>query len=220
MSPRGAITFVFDDGYESTYTNVLPLLHQYNFPGVFALPLKTEKLQTQENRQIRPYEKWQDIQKHGHELAAHSITHADLTKLEPKDLTHELTVPARTLPATTLIYPGGAHNDNVVEEAKKIYSAARTVRKGFESLPPQNPWQLKTYNFTRKNFSAAKANLLALLAFLTNSWLIETFHIVDNEEKEKTHAVSEDDFAAHLAFVQRLSIQVATIAQIIKPHKP
>ncbi len=218
MSTRGVITFVFDDGYEQVYQNVVPLLRQYNIPAVFALALDAERLENTEQRKIRPYPRWLHLRTEGHELAAHSVTHTNLTKVPHKQREDELKRPAEALNASTFVYPGGAYNDEVIELAKKYFTSARTIQPGFESLRPQKPYALKSYNFSRRNFSVYKVNALALWAYSTNSWFIETYHMIDDDEHEKMHTVRTEDLARHLRFVSRLPIAVKTIRDVINSN--
>ena len=212
---RGRITFTFDDGYEAVYQNALPLLEKYKFPGVFAIPLNYQKVELTEHAAIRPWQKWLEIKNRGHEIAAHSVNHISLTHRSPIDLDIELKEPKEKLGATTLVYPGGAFDEAVVEATKKYYSAARTVVRAFEGIPPDNNFHLKSYNWTRRNFSVGKANLLALWAYLTNSWLIETFHMVDDNDTRLVHTVRTQDLDKHLQFVSKLPIHVKTISQVM-----
>ena len=220
LPTRGVITFVFDDGYERVYKNVLPILNKHNMPGVFALPLdgsaveKSERARENPFQPIRPWQEWLAIQHEGHEIASHSNTHPDLTTLTEHELNSEIAYPAQTLNATTFVYPGGGHNDTVVEATKAHYAAARTVLRGFETLPPKNPWRLKTFNFSRNNFTLLKANMFAVWAYLTNSWLIETYHMIHDDTSEMVHTVKTNDFKKHVAFIARLPIAVKTIKDI------
>lgn len=214
---RGAVTLVFDDGYQHVYDNVVPILNRYNIKAVFALPLETKQLSTEQPAPLMPWPKWLHLREQGHEIAAHGIMHQDLTKISTSELMNELILPAEKLSATTLVYPGGAVNDRVATAAKKHYLAARSTKHGFESIRPSNLMQLKTYNFTRNNFSTAKANLLVLFAYLTNNWLIETFHIIDNQETEAVHAVNLSEFERHVRFLSKLSIRTETICEMVAP---
>lgn len=213
MFKRGVITFVFDDGYERVYQNALPLLNRYRLPAVFALTINAPRLtKAKEYRSLRPWPQWLSVREQRHEIAAHTVSHIDLTKVSREQLDYELRQSAALLKATTLVYPGGAFNDTVVEAAKKYFTAARTIAKGFESIPPRDPLRLKVMkNYSRNNFSVLKANLFVLWACLTNSWLIETYHMIDDNDQEMIHAVKTADFARHLAFVSRLPINVKTI---------
>jgi peptidoglycan/xylan/chitin deacetylase (PgdA/CDA1 family) len=216
MKQRGMVTFVFDDGYQAVYDEVVPLLQQYQTPAVFAVPLQSEVVAQQTQTPTLSADVWMQLVKEGHEVAAHGQSHRDLTTLTEAELESELAEPARYLKASTLVYPGGAHNDRVAAAAKHYYRAARTVVHGFESVSPQNPWRLKTYDFTQANFSVWKANLLVLWAWLTNRWLIETYHVVSRQPSQLSHYVSLSDFSAHLKFVSRLPVAVKTIKQALE----
>ncbi len=218
MTPRGTITFTFDDGYEAVYQNALPLLERYNFKGVFAIPLNYQKVEQTEGAKVRPWPDWLPIRERGHEIAAHSVNHVNFTKLSPPELNQELQEPKNKLGAATLVYPGGAFNDAVIEAAEKYYSAARTVVRGLEGIPTANGMQLKSFNWTRNNFSPAKANLLALWAYCTNSWLIETFHMIDDHDTKLVHSVKTTDLDKHLKFVSKLPVYVRTIQEVISSH--
>jgi peptidoglycan/xylan/chitin deacetylase (PgdA/CDA1 family) len=210
MKTRGAITLVFDDGYQCIFDHVVPYLNQKNIPAVFAIPLENKRLSTTEGKPTILWEKWLPLKKQGHEIAAHSITHTDLTTLSAKELEKELKEPSQALGATTVVYPGGAVNDTVVATAQRYYHAGRTVQRGLETVPPANPLQLRTLNFTQRNFSALRANMWALSAALTGRWLIETYHLVE-ENPTTLHSVPLLDFMAHIRFIKKLPVTIDTI---------
>jgi peptidoglycan/xylan/chitin deacetylase (PgdA/CDA1 family) len=215
---RGVITFVFDDGYERVWRNAVPLLRQHRMPAVFALSLSAQHLEKSAQSKIKPWSQWVPLRDEGHELASHSVSHPNLTELSASQLERELSKAAHQLSASTLVYPGGAFNDLVVEAARRYYTAARTVHHGLETIPPADPMRLKSYNFSRKNFSVLRANILASLAWLTNSWLIETYHMVDDEEGEMIHWVKTNQLKQHLSFVAHLPIAVKTIKEVIRSN--
>lgn len=215
MNKRGIVTFTFDDGYQKVFETVSALLEKYQMRGVFALALNHAEIERTEKRPVTPWQEWMKIKSRGHEIAAHSVNHVNLTQLPPEQLDQELREPQEKLGATTLVYPGGAYNDQISAIAKQFYSAGRTVVRGFEKTSPQNPLQLKSYNWTRHNFSVPKANLLALWTYLTNSWLIETFHMIDDNGTDLIHSVKTSDLDKHLKFVSKLPLHVGTIQEII-----
>jgi peptidoglycan/xylan/chitin deacetylase (PgdA/CDA1 family) len=222
LPTRGVVTLVFDDGYERVYNNVLPVLDAHKLPGVFALPINGDKIddlnvQKKPVRQpIRPWSDWLNIEKQGHEIASHSLTHPDLVTLSDEQLDLELAKPRQVLHAQTFVYPGGSHDERVVNKTKQHYKAARTVLRGFETIPPKDPWRLKTFNFSRNNFKVWKANMFALWAYLTNSWMIETYHLIHEDTSEMVHTVKTDEFARHMAFIARLPVAVKTIKEVIE----
>jgi peptidoglycan/xylan/chitin deacetylase (PgdA/CDA1 family) len=215
MLQRGIITLVFDDGYASVKHNVVPALDRRGIAAVFAIPLSTTSPPQEAAPPTTAWPSWIELKKQGHEIAAHSLSHVDLTRLPDNELDRQLREPAQTLGATTLVYPGGAHNDRVVHAAHRYYRAARTVVRGFEKSTPAAPMRLKSFNFTRNNFSVMRANLLAVWAWLTNSWLIETYHEVSSDESDYQHTVPLRGFQKHLSFITALPIKIRTIENVM-----
>lgn len=214
---RGALTFVFDDGYAEIYDRVLPLLHELGIRAVFAVPVRSDTVATAEHAPVIQLAQWQQAcVADGHELAAHGVDHRPLTSLSPEQLARDLTETKQQTGATTLVYPGGAHDARVRRDAAAVYAAARTTRWGMERLPPLDPYALKTYNATRKNFSLWRWNVRLLLACLRNRWCIETFHRV-TADPQPFHAVPPDRLARHLRFARRLPIRIVTICDVL--HK-
>lgn len=215
MKSRGLVSLVFDDGYTSVFSNIVPLLEKYALPGVFAIALDGNRIAETENRPVTPLTDWLALASRGHEIAAHSVTHRNLTTLSTAELEIELDQPVTQLHATTLVYPGGAFDAQVKQMAALHYQAARTTRKGFSTLPPIDRYALPTYNFTKDNFSAWQANLLASWAWLTDSWLLETYHLVGDPDPAMVHNVPLADFEQHLKFLSWLPVRVDTIKNIL-----
>ncbi len=220
--PRGVITFVFDDGYQAVYGHVLPLLRGHGMRAVFAVPVDTERLARAESAPVAPLDDWKRAcAEGGHELAAHGVTHRALPPLSDAELETELKAAREATGATTLVYPGGAHDDRVVAAARRHFRAARTVRAGFETLPARAPHRLRSFVATKQNFQVWKWNLRALWAWLKNSWLIETFHdvAIGNLKLEirnwPQHTVPLAALERHIRFVRRLPIRIATIREIL-----
>lgn len=214
MKKRGRITFVFDDGYQHILEDIVPLLNSHGIKAVFAIPTSPAKT-VMDNEKLASIETWASVATAGHEIAAHSVTHPNLTTLHTQELEEELR-PAEQLSITTLVYPGGAYNEDVVIMAKKYYRAARGVKKGFEDLFPKDLFSLKTFNFTKYNFSVLKANIAALYAWIVNCWLIETYHVVKDNAPLSKYAVSRQDFIKHLEFVKQLPLEITTIQDVTK----
>ena len=215
MKSRGAVTLVFDDGYREVYNLVLPLLARYGVHAVFAVPLNPIDGKIS-GHAVASVQDWQKAaKKGGHELAAHGISHTSLVSLSPTELAKELQEPQKFLSATTIIYPGGAHNDEVVSLANNYYTAGRTVLYGLETLPPKDPMRLHTINFTKRNFSVVRANIHALRAFLQNKWLIETYHFVSDRPSSLMHSTLLSDLEDHVQFIASLPIRIGTIKEIL-----
>lgn len=227
MIRRGVLTLVFDDGYRAVYDRVLPLLRRYGIRAVVAVPTDTAALERAEGAPVASFEEWKRACTLGsHELAAHGVTHRALTTLSDVELHQELRRGRDATAATTLVYPGGAHDDRVVAATERLYRAARTVLPGLETIPPRAPHRLRSTVSTRGNFQVWKWNLRALWAWLTNRWLIETHHNVAFGDglwatgHGKRHTIPLDAFERHLRFVRRLPIRIATIREIVHAERP
>jgi peptidoglycan/xylan/chitin deacetylase (PgdA/CDA1 family) len=83
--PRRPIVVSFDDGYESQYRNAFPVLRKLGWPGVVNLVTKNEKPAWG----LRPA-KVRSLIGAGWEIDAHTISHLDLTSLDPASLRHEV----------------------------------------------------------------------------------------------------------------------------------
>lgn len=213
MKTRGAVTLVFDDGYRAVYEQILPLLRDYNVRAVFAVPLSTAPIANQE---VASPEEWLAAATHdGHEIVAHGIGHTDLTTLSNTALERELSEPAEILRTSTLIYPGGAHDDRVIDAAQKHYKAARTVLYGLNDMKPKDPMRLRTINFSKRNFSVLRANIHALRVYIHNKWLIETYHMVNQKPSDLLHSVVLEDLRAHLDFLTSIPVKITTIEEMI-----
>ena len=214
----GVLSLTFDDGYRHILDDIVPFLDEADLPGVFAIPIDRSAVETTEGLAVAAVSEWLDRAGDKHELAAHGASHQPLTKLQGEELVAELEKPHQALNASSLVYPGGAHDDSVVAIAEQYYTVARTTDYGFESRRPTDLMRLKTFNYKRTNWSLFKANVRVLWAWLTNRWLIETYHIVD-DSSAAAYAVPLSDFKKHVRFIQRLGIPVRTLSQAVESSK-
>ncbi|HKI77645.1 MAG TPA: polysaccharide deacetylase family protein [Ignavibacteriaceae bacterium] len=84
---KAAFSLTFDDGYESQYNNARPILNSYGFNGTFFVI--TGSLVHQGEEKIWRYGTWEEFAEmaaEGHEIAAHTVTHPDLTKINIGDI--------------------------------------------------------------------------------------------------------------------------------------
>lgn len=217
---RGFLSLVFDDGYQDVLQYVVPLLQKQKIRATFAVPIETERVAQIHGVPIAPLNVWKEAcSRDGHELAAHGVTHRSLTALSDQELTQELQDSQSATGATTLVYPGGAFDERVQREAARLFRVARTTQWGTESLPPRDPYALRTLNATGKNFRAWKFRPRELQSVLMNGWVIETFHRVTPTPKD-FHDVLLDDFAAHLSWLSHLPLRIATIRDVMHDASP
>ncbi len=172
----GMVSFTFDDGYRSIYTNGLPILDAAGIKstqaiittGTYTDPAYMTKAQVKA------------MAANGHEIASHSRTHPDLVTLSLAKATAEITGSKSDLlglgiTATSFMYPYGSYNDAVIALVKGAgYKGARTVDEGYNT-PLSNPYKILSQNVNNDvPFSTIKGWLDTARADKT--WLVLTLH--------------------------------------------
>jgi peptidoglycan/xylan/chitin deacetylase (PgdA/CDA1 family) len=109
--PRKPIVISFDDGYGSQERNAMPILRSFGWPGV--LNIEVENLSIAggiTKAQVR------HLIAAGWEIDAHTLTHRDLTTLDPVTVRHEVAGSRAALrrvfhvPVDNFAYPVGRYN--------------------------------------------------------------------------------------------------------------
>jgi peptidoglycan/xylan/chitin deacetylase (PgdA/CDA1 family) len=141
--PRHPVVVSFDDGYDSQYRAARPILRRLGWPGV--LNLEVHNLHVAgglSDRQVR------EMLAAGWELAAHTITHPDLTTVGPARLDREVAGSRAALrrrfgvPVRFFCYPSGRY-DAATERAVGAagFSGATTTVAGI-ATPHGDPFAL------------------------------------------------------------------------------
>lgn len=130
--PAHPIVVSFDDGYRSQAVTAAPILASHRWPGVINLTLRN----TSDSWGLPPGQV-RRLLAAGWELAAHSATHPDLTKVDETRLRQEVAGSRTTLqrifhvPVEFFCYPAGRLDDRVVAAVRAAgYSGATTTGPG------------------------------------------------------------------------------------------
>jgi peptidoglycan/xylan/chitin deacetylase (PgdA/CDA1 family) len=142
MNGQG-VALTFDDGYESVYTQVFPEMSERGitgtvFPVVGSIGRDNRwdvRLSLRRFRHLS-WEHLSELSRAGFEIGSHTMTHRDLTRLDPRTLAGELRDSRRMLEdrlgtgVRSVAFPFGRHNPRVIGEALEAgYSC------GFTSCP-------------------------------------------------------------------------------------
>ena len=123
----GAVSFTFDDGYTSQAATVVNELNIRGLKGTFFVITGSDWI----NSHV-PWSSWQGLVAQGHEVAAHTVTHTDLTTISEGEMRWEMTesqaaimqnVPGQA--CASLSYPTTASNATVQAAASDYFVAAR-----------------------------------------------------------------------------------------------
>jgi peptidoglycan/xylan/chitin deacetylase (PgdA/CDA1 family) len=139
--PPKPIVVSFDDGYLSDYQIALPALRRLRWPGVLNLLVDNVRpgdlTRGEVNRLLAA----------GWELDAHTVSHADLTTLDPTRLRYEVAGSRRYLrntfdqPVDFFCYPAGRYDAQVVAAVRVAgYLGATTEQPGVAR--PSEPYTL------------------------------------------------------------------------------
>ncbi len=144
LGPGKPIVLSFDNGYQSQYTQALPVLRGLGWVAeeniqLTGLPPSQGGLGQQEIR---------DMVKAGWELDTQGFSHADLIALSPAQLHYQVAVARRVVqrrydvPVNWFCYPSGHYNATVVAEVRAAgYTGSTTVIPGW-AHPRDDPYRL------------------------------------------------------------------------------
>jgi peptidoglycan/xylan/chitin deacetylase (PgdA/CDA1 family) len=143
--PRGKpVVLSFDNGYQSQYTQALPILRRYGWVGVENLQLSglPPSQGGISEAQVR------GLIAAGWELDTQGYSHAELTTLSAAELHYQVTVAREALqhrygvPVNWFCYPSGHYDAAVIAEVKAAgYVGSTTVLPGWAS-PSGDPYRL------------------------------------------------------------------------------
>ncbi|MCH8326143.1 MAG: polysaccharide deacetylase family protein, partial [Bacteroidetes bacterium] len=136
---KSALSFSFDDSYQTHYINVRPILNQFGFPGTFYLiaDLINDDHPAQWRYGVWP--QFLEMAQEGHEMAAHTMTHPNLTGLNVGDETTPGTIKYELYQSKIIIeekieqdvismaYPFTEHNATVDNITSLYYENGRAM---------------------------------------------------------------------------------------------
>lgn len=131
--PSAPAVVTFDDGLRSTIENALPILEDHDVPAThYLVPgLFGESF---EGSRVMDREGVSELVARGHEIGAHTMTHPDLTAVDPGIARREIAESREALAAITgekpitFAYPYGAFDESVVRRTREAgYETATTV---------------------------------------------------------------------------------------------
>lgn len=217
IKSRSKIMFTFDDGLQSVYNNVTPILTANNQRATVYVITNIVNVcsSTSSIEWCSRYMNWSElanIYNLGWDISSHTSTHPYLSRLDKKDLNTELADSYINLTAHGFIrsakfiaYPYGDYNDNIINAVKSNgYLMGRTieVRKNFSHLSVDDPDDL--YYKMTVNYLG---NMTTMTYFM--SWVNQTI-----EEKGAmifwTHDVADNSSGTNISTFRQMSNYVAS----------
>lgn len=122
-----AVVLVFDDGWASEYSNARPILDKYGFKATFSIVCTYVG-----NDNYMTWRQIKELQRAGHDIESHSMTHKDLTTLSTEELDYEVGQSKQCLLEHGIDsrifvtpYNAGWQNTNVIDAISRYYDFAK-----------------------------------------------------------------------------------------------
>ncbi len=210
------ISITFDDGWESIYASALPLLQKYGL--ITTQYLISGTLNTDEYMTTAMVQAFIAA---GHEIGSHTVTHADLAKLTPAELSAELENSRNTLQqmfgvsvAESIASPYGSYSAATVAAIKQVYQSHRTTDIGYNSKDNFNPYNILIQHINTDTTPEEVATWIAK-AKAEKTWLVLVYHKVMNGGTADDYAVTPSDLDTELNMIKASGIEVKTISQAL-----
>ncbi len=198
LSPSAKVSFTFDDGLSSTYTNAMPTLSKYGLTGTEYVITGCVGMTTAPNtcraNTDTTYMSWDQIatmQNNGWEIGSHTVTHPYLATKDATDgqpnvltaaqVTQELTqsktdLAAHGINATDFSTPYGDYNNAVLAQIAKYYASQRGFAdQNNNDWPAYNDYIINDYQ-VEGTTTVAQVEAKIDDAIANNRWLVLTMH--------------------------------------------
>lgn len=216
------ISVTFDDGFESTYKDALPILQkhgirttQYILSGVESNPL---------------YLSWDQvraIQKAGHEIGCHTITHPDLTTVSSQEVMRQLTGCKTTMqqeigmPVTDFASPYGAENAQTLAEIKQVFASQRNVygdsSNGVTNVDVNTAQYFNPNDIigmtVKRTTKLSEIQEMIDFTIKNNGWAVLTYH--QSDDGPSKYALDPQVLDAQMSLLQHSSVRIVTVRQAI-----
>ena len=146
------VLLTFDDGYENNYTELFPILRDYNVKATVFVVART--LDTDNHLTTAQL---QEMQESGLvSIQSHSYSHSNLTKLSGSEVLWECQSTQLAIARITghvpfvLSYPYGKMNDSVEAQARKVYQFGVCVQRSpYGYITGNNPYRIYRHEVVR-----------------------------------------------------------------------
>jgi peptidoglycan/xylan/chitin deacetylase (PgdA/CDA1 family) len=146
---RRPVVLSFDDGYQSQSTTARRMLDQLGWPGVLNLEVDNVRQKGGISR-----DEVLAMMRDGWEIDAHTLTHPDLTTVDPVRLRHEVAGSrqwvrrAFGVPVRFFAYPSGHYDPLVEAEVKRAGFAGATTTAGGIASRSDDPYAMPRIRVT------------------------------------------------------------------------
>lgn len=217
---RGLVSFTFDDGHDSNWDPLKGILDEY---GIKASFYAVTDYQENGSSFSLTEEQLILLDQQNHDIQSHTASHADLTTLNPSQLSYELEHSKAYLEGLgfdvdILTLPYGRYNDDVIQAARDAgYSAVFNTEFGFNARPNLDaPWRIMRLDAAM--FTVEEIKNWMDLAAQEKLWVIFYYHAVGEDPApggDYPYYVSEADLRELIEYALTNEYDVVTANKIL-----
>ncbi len=234
-APEAKLTFTFDDGFQSLYTQAVPTLAAHGLTGTAFVPTSCVGMTTAPNTcragTGNVYMTWPQVEAvqntYGWEVGSHTATHPLLASsdaadgqpnvLTPAQVSQELigskaALAAHGIDARTLATPYGDYNNAVLAQIAKTYQGHRGFADTGNNLWSYNDLLMNNMP-VQEGVTVAQVKARIDQAITNKEWLVLTFHEIkvtpNTDPNEYEYATSKLNEIA--AYAQAKAAQIKTV---------
>jgi len=208
------VSVTFDDGWASQYDNALPILEKYGVPAtMYVLSGSINTPDYMSHAQIQAFAS------RGDEIASHTVTHPDLTKLSAAELENELAQSKATLqqmfgPSVGLDFasPYGAYDATTTAAVRKHYATQRNTDDGFNAQAGFDAYNILVQNVDSSTTTATVQRWINT-AKANNTWLVLVYHEVGVSLGQDIYHTDTAVLDSHMAAVKNSGLPMVTVRQ-------
>jgi peptidoglycan/xylan/chitin deacetylase (PgdA/CDA1 family) len=215
---KGRISVTFDDGWQSIADHALPLLDQYKIPTTQYIISEASSKSVDQYMNI---DTLKQMQKNGHEIGSHTLTHCDQTKLSPTKILNNARDSKTALeaeglsPIESYAYPYGRYDNTTQPLVSEIYPFMRSSDVGYNDryFDTRNIRSMVVLDTT----TDAEFQSWIDYAKEHKVWLVVAYHRVD---ESGTYSVSSAQLKRQLEMIADSKLTVEPLAATAKAiHK-
>ena len=217
------ITVTFDDGFESIYKAVMPLLQKYG--------IHTTQYILAGNTDDPNYVSWSQVgqmQEAGHEIACHSMSHPDLTTLDEVNLDYQLRqckveLTSRFGVISDFASPYGSSNPHTLAAVSQYFDSQRNTNgdptNGVSDVDVNTVDNFDRFNIigvtVSHNTKVDDLRKLVDYAKAINGWLVLTYHQAD-EGTGSQFGVDPAKLDAQFKFLSQTDVRIVTMHEALQ----
>lgn len=218
------ISVTFDDGWESIYKEAAPLMDKYDIastqyiiPGLF------------HDQNYISLDQARSLKDGGHEIASHTWTHDNLSKVDLDTARQQLTKSDEALKdlakrKMSFASPEGATTTQVMPIIKSLYSSHRNINadlgNGIDQFDVNVTGHFDRYNIigfsVRPGTTDAQIQAAIDYARAHNGWLVLAYHQIDNSGE--TYSSSPKQLERHFKMIRNSHVKTALVRDVMESY--